>query len=171
MNSTHIEVFFQFFIGYITVQCSWKRLVNIVINLSMIVSVNSRIQHYQENKKPYFVMLCDKTRSFIQAFDQWFVFCFLNHSVKYKDHCRQCGNTADNADDNTFCHNDTHITSKCKCHNTQSKESGNRSNRASGYRFKCICNRMCHRTVFAIVFFLIIFKGVQKENGIVHCYT
>ena len=41
----------------------------------------------------------------------------------------------------------------------------------SEYRFKCICNRMRHRTVFAIVFFLIIFKGVQKENGIVHCYT
>ena len=30
---------------------------------------------------------------------------------------------------------------------------------------------MCHCPVFGIIFFLICFKGVQKENGIVHCYT
>ena len=61
MDSTHIKVFLQFFIGYVTVQCSRKRLVNIVINLCMVISVNSRIQKNQEYKKPYFIMLCDKS--------------------------------------------------------------------------------------------------------------
>ena len=171
MYGTHIEIFFQFIIGNITCQCRRKRFINIVIDLCMVVSVNCRIQKYEENNQPYFIMFCNKSGCFIKARDQSFVFGLFDCSVKYKDHCRKNGNTTDNTDDNTLRHNDTHVTSKCKCHNTKCKETGNCCNGTSCYGFKSISDRMCHRTFFFIVFLLISFKGVQKENGIIHCYT
>ena len=171
MHCTHIKIFFQFLVGNITIQSSRKRFINVVINLCMIVTVNCRIQKNQEYDQPYFVVLCNKSGSFIHTWNQSFVFCLFNCSVKYKDHCRKDSNTTDNTNNYTFCHDDTHITSQRKGHNTQCKKSGNCCNRTSCYRFKGICDRMCHRTFFLIIFLLISFKGVQKENGIVHCYT
>ena len=137
----------------------------------MVVTVDCRIQKYQENDQPYFVMLCNKSGCLIHIRKQCFVFGLLDCLVEYKNHCRKNGYTADNTDDNTFCHNDTHVASQRKCHNTQGKESGNCCNRTSCYRFKCICDRMCHRAFFLVIFLFICFKGVQKENRIVHCYT
>ena len=126
----------------------------------MVVSVDRRVQKYEEYEKPYFVMLCDKTGSFIHARDQSFVFGFFDCFVEYEDHCRKNGYTADNTDHNALRHNDTHITSKCKSHNTQCKETCDRGYGTSRYGFEGICDRMCHRTFFLVVFLLICFKGV-----------
>ena len=171
MHRAHIKILFQFIICNITCQGCRKRFINIVVDLCMVVSIDCRVQKYEEYDQPYFVMFGDKTGSFVHVRKQSLVFCLLDCLVEYEDHCRKNSYTADNSDHNTLRHNDTHITSQGKGHNTQCKETGDRSNGTSRYGFEGICDRMCHRTFFLIIFLLICFKRVQQENGIVHCNT
>ena len=138
----------------------------------MIVSVDRREQQNQEDHNPYFIMFGDKGGRFIQAFYQRFVSRFLNCLVKYQNHGRQDGDAADNADQNTFCHNDTKVAAKGKGHNTQCQETGYGGNGASGYGFERVGDCMAHRTLFVIRETLfILLETVQQEDGVVHRNT
>ena len=97
---------------------------------------------------------------------------FLNCLVKYQNHGRQDGDTADNADQNTFCHNNTKVAAKGKGHNAKCQETGYRSNGASGYRLEGIGDCMTHGTLFVTRETLFIFlEAIQQEDGIVHRNT
>ena len=117
-------------------------------------------------------MLCNKSRWLIHSGKQKLMLCLLNWFVKEQNQCRENGYAADNTNDNAFCHNNTKVTSKGKGHNTKCNKAGNRCNGASCYRLEGICNGMTHGPVFLTgETLLILFIAVEKENGIVHCYT
>ena len=172
MHVAYVELRFYFIVCHVTVQGRWKGTCDVVINLGMIVSVDRREQQNQEDHNPYFIMFGDKGGRFIQAFYQRFVSRFLNCLVKYQNHGRQDGDTADNADQNTFCHNDTKVAAKGKGHNTQCQETGYGGNGASGYGFERVGDCMAHRTLFVIRETLfILLEAVQQEDGVVHRNT
>ena len=138
----------------------------------MVVSIDCREQHYQENNQPYFIMFRNKFGCLIQTRDQFSVSRLLDRTVKSKNQCRKKSNTAEHTDYNTLCHNNTHITAKCECHKAQCNKSGNSCDRTSDYGFKCGIDRMGHGTFF-VTFetFLVFLITVQKENRIVHGNT
>ena len=172
MDIAYCESFLQLIIGNVTIQSGWKRFCNIIVNLCMIVSINSRKQKHQENHSPKLVMLCNKCRRFIHSGKKQLMLCLLNGLVKKQNQCRKNGYTADNTNNNALCHNNTKVTSKSKGHNTKCNEAGYCGNRASSYRLKSICNGMPHGTVlFSRKTLLIFLIAVQKENGIIHGNT
>ena len=97
---------------------------------------------------------------------------FFNRFIKDKNHCRKDCYTAKHSNDNTFCHNNTKITTKCKCHNTKSYKSCYCGDRTSYNGFECIRNRMSHRTVLiSRETALVLFVAIQQENGVIHRNT
>ena len=172
MHSIHIEYFFQFLVCLITWKACRKRSVNIIINFHIIISVNCRIQKNKEDCNPDKMMLCNKIRYLIKARKQRLVFCFFDCLITEKDHGRKQRHTTDHTDHHTLCHNNSHISSKCKCHKTESNKTCYRSHRASHNRLKCIGNGMCHRPVLiSRKTLFIILIAVQKEDRIVHRHT
>lgn len=69
MNIIHIKGFLKFGICHITVQRGRQRLVNIVVILQIVISMNCREKHYQENDQPYFIMLCNKKQMPYQSLE------------------------------------------------------------------------------------------------------
>ena len=135
----------------------------------MIIAINSRNKQDQESNDPYFVMFGDKYRNLIHALDQRFMLGFFNRFIKDKNHCRKDCYTTKHSNDNTFCHNNTKITTKCKCHNTKSYKSCYCGDRTSYNGFECIRNRMSHRTVLiSRETALVLFVAIQQENGVIH---
>ena len=172
MDVSNSKGFIQLCICNVAVQSGRKGFCNVVVNLCVVVSVNSREQKYQEDHCPCFVMFGNKSGWLIHSAKQEFMLCFFNRLVKEQYQCRKNGYTADNTNDNTLRHNNTKVTSKSKGHNTKCNETGNRGNGASCYRFKGIGNGMPHGTVLlSRESFLILFIAVQKENGVIHCNT
>lgn len=51
----------------------------------------------------------DKTGQSVRILDQRFMFCLFDQRIKDQDDRRKQGYTADNTDDNTFCHYDTKV--------------------------------------------------------------
>ena len=89
--------------------------------------------------------------------------------IKEQDQGRQQGDTNDNSDDNSFCHNDSKVASQSKCHKTQCSKSGHCRDGTSDNGFECITDRMCHRTFFVIVkTYFVCLITFQKEDGIIH---
>lgn len=107
-----------------------------------------------------------------QIRDDNLVLRLLDRLVKYKQQRRQHRNAADNAENNTLCHDNSKIHTKCKAHETQCHETSHRRDGASDHRCDRIRNRMRHRTFFiSLKTPLLLFVTVPEENGIIHRHT
>ena len=117
-------------------------------------------------------MFCHKSTDTSKIRYDGFVPCLFNPFIHCKDHGRKNCNTTDNTKYNTFCHNNTKIHTKCKCHETQCDKSGYCCNRTSDYRFEGCIDGMCHSPLFITLKpLLILLITVQQENGIIHGNT
>ena len=172
MDISNRKGFVQLVVRNVAVQSGRKGFCNVVINLGVVVSINSWEQKHQKDHSPKLVMPGNKCRRFIQSGKKQFMLCLLNRLVKEQYQCRKYGYTADNTNDNPLRHNNAKVTSKSKGHNTKCNKTSNCSNGASCHRFKGISNGMAHGTIlFSREAFLILFIAVQKENGVIHCNT
>ena len=131
----------------------------------MIVSVNCREQKNQENEDPRLIMFCDKCGRPIHIVQQMPVLCLLDRFIKYQNQRRKDRNTTDHSNQNALRHNDSKISSECKCHDAKSDKSGNRCYRTSCYGFERIGDRMTHGPFFlSRETSLILFITIQKED-------
>ena len=113
-----------------------------------------------------------KIRNLRKIRDQLTVFRFLQCIVEDHDHRRKYGNTADHAEDNTFCHDDTKVKTQGKTHKAQRDKSGNRCDRASDYGFDRSCDCLCHRLFMILfAFFSLFLIAVPQEDRVVHRNT
>ena len=138
----------------------------------MVVSVYCRKQSDAENDQPDFIMPDDKTGQSVRILDQRFMFCLFDQRIKDQDDRRKQGYTADNTDDNTFCHYDTKVFTKCECHQTQGCETGYRCDGTGYDGFEGIGYCMTHRSVLvARESFFILLETIQQEDRVVHRNT
>ena len=99
----------------------------------MCISVKSRNPQQQKYNCDGFIMLHYKTGN-IQFRNQGTVLRFYNCLSENQNHGRQNRYTADHAQNNTFCHNNTQVKTQRKAHEAEGDKSGNRCDAAADYR-------------------------------------
>ena len=143
-------------------------IVDFIIGLTVPVvgRGNQQGKHNKKHGKHLDNAFCKSTFSG----DNGFVFGFLQRLIKNEDQCRQYRYAAENAEQHALCHDNAEVASHGEGHKAQSRETGDRSNRAADNAFQGFADGYRHSIFVVAVFFTLFIVAVPEENGIVHSY-
>ena len=88
--------------------------------------------------------------------------------IQYQDQGRKGGDTADHADDNALCHNNTKVKTQSVAHEAQGNEAGHCGDGASDNGGEGLIDGNSHGFLLILVGGLFLLVAVPEENGVVH---
>ena len=169
MCGIHLKILLQLFRCLDTGQILGKGAVQIVIDFIVCLSVIRRDDQYKEKKDGDPGMLYDPPADPFEVGEQRFMPGLLQRTVEDQDHGGKHRYTADHAEDDALCHDDTHIQTHGKAHEHQSHETGHCGNGAAYNGGKSLINGISHSLLTITVGILLLsFVAVPQEDGIVH---
>ncbi len=116
MRRIHLIIFLQLFICNNTGKLLRQRLIQVVVDPCVVISINRRNQQYQKCRYIPEITLRYLLRQFPDIREQRFVLRLLDHLVTAQDHGRQNRHTGDHSKYHALCHDHSDVKPQGKAH-------------------------------------------------------
>ena len=140
---------------------------HVIIDIHVVVAIESRDAQHDCQYAKCFVMLHDETADVRHARQERLMRSLGNQRIHHADDAREQRHRAQHAEDNALAHNDAEIAAERETHKANRDEARNRRQAAADNRGERLPDCCCHGFIAVAAKRLLLFIAVPEENGVI----